>query len=343
MSYDVNAVLKIAEAQLGYLQKKSNSNLNDKTNNAGSNNYTKYWEDLKPSYQGQSWCDAFVSWCFLKAYGAEAANELLCGGLYSFYTPTSASYYKNKKQWYTYPKVGDQIFFENDVRICHTGIVIKVTNSYVYTIEGNTSGASGVIPNGGGVCKKSYAIKTKKIAGYGRPNYMAKNSTTQPKETPKEKENTNTLIKFGDTGIDVKTIQTKLIVLGYHCGQDGADGDFGNNTLQAVKAFQKDYNLEVDGIIGEQTKKALNTAYTKKTTSQKTSDLESAQSFNKDIARTYTVSTALNLRAGPSKSKRVITVLPAGAKVQCYGYHTGDWYYITYQGQTGFCMKAYLF
>ena len=341
MNYDVNAVIKIAEQQVGYLQKKTNSNLQDKTANAGSNNYTKYWADLKPSYQQQSWCDAFVSWCFLKAYGAEAANELLCGGLNSFYTPTSASYYKKKKQWYTYPKVGDQIFFENDVRICHTGIVWKVTNSYVYTIEGNTSGASGVIPNGGGVCKKSYAIKNnKRIAGYGRPQYTTKDTIpTQPTDTPKTD---SSLIKYGDTGIDVKNIQTKLIMLGYSCGEAAADGDFGEATLEAVKTFQRDFNLEVDGIVGEQTKKALNTAYTQKISKQNVSDIESAKSFNKDIARTYTTKTALNMRTGASKANRVITVLPKGAKVQCYGYYTNDWYYVTYQGNTGFCMNAYL-
>ena len=66
------------------------------------------------------------------------------------------------------------------------------------------------------------------------------------------------------------------------------------------------------------------------------------KSFNKDIARTYTTKTALNMRAGASKANRVITVLPKGAKVQCYGYYTNDWYYVTYQGNTGFCMNAYL-
>lgn len=57
----INAVLGTAEEEIRYLEKKSNSQLDSKTANAGSNNYTKYWRDIKPDYQGQPWCAAFVS------------------------------------------------------------------------------------------------------------------------------------------------------------------------------------------------------------------------------------------------------------------------------------------
>ena len=125
-----------------------------------------------------AWCDAFVDWCFYKAYGVTNAKKLL-GGNFNDYTVSSANLYKNKKAWYTSnPKVGDQIFFKNSTRICHTGLVYKVDNTYVYTIEGNTSGASGVIANGGGVCKKKYSLKYSNIAGYGRPQYDAAVSTS---------------------------------------------------------------------------------------------------------------------------------------------------------------------
>ena len=36
-------VIEIAENEVGYLEKASNSNLYEKNANAGSNNYTKYW------------------------------------------------------------------------------------------------------------------------------------------------------------------------------------------------------------------------------------------------------------------------------------------------------------
>lgn len=176
----LDKLLKTAENEVGYLEKKSNAQLDNKTANAGSNNWTKYGQDLikeigSPYSNGVAWCDMFVDWCFLKTFGKEKAKELLGG--WSAYTPTSAQYFKNMKQWYTVnPIIGDIIFFKNATRICHTGLVYKVDSTKVYTIEGNTSGANGLIANGGGVCKKSYLLSYKNIAGYGRPKYDA-NST----------------------------------------------------------------------------------------------------------------------------------------------------------------------
>ena len=44
--YDVNRVLSVAEAEVGYLEKANNKNLDGKTENAGDKNYTKYARDL---------------------------------------------------------------------------------------------------------------------------------------------------------------------------------------------------------------------------------------------------------------------------------------------------------
>ena len=41
MSYDINKLIQIAKNEVGYLEKKSNAQLDSKTGNAGSNNYTK--------------------------------------------------------------------------------------------------------------------------------------------------------------------------------------------------------------------------------------------------------------------------------------------------------------
>ncbi len=164
-------LISIAMQEVGYLEKKSNSQLDSKTANAGSNNYTKYARDLYPSLQGQAWCDMFVDWCFVQAFGQVAARQLIGGG-FSAYTPTSAQYYKNLGRYFKGdPQPGDQIFFKNSQRICHTGIVVKATNAKVYTIEGNTSGASGVMANGGGVCQKEYPVNAAGIDGYGRPDW----------------------------------------------------------------------------------------------------------------------------------------------------------------------------
>lgn len=170
MGAAADKVIKIARAQLGYLEKKSNSNLDSKVENAGNNNYTKYARDLYPTLQGQPWCDMFVDWCFVKAFGKVDARRLLGG--FSAYTPTSAQHYKDMGLWSTYPQPGDQIFFKNSVRIHHTGIVVNVKDGIVYTIEGNTSSLDGIVePNGGGVWDKSYLRGCTSIAGYGRPKW----------------------------------------------------------------------------------------------------------------------------------------------------------------------------
>ena len=160
-------MIKVALAEEGYLEKRTNDMLESKTANAGSNNYTKFGRDM--GCNGQPWCDAFVDWCFKKAYGTAEAKALLGG--WSNYTPTSARYFKNMHQWFTTPQRGDVIFFKNSQRICHTGIVLEVKNGRVYTIEGNTSGGSTLEANGGCVAKKNYPLGYNRIAGYGRPKY----------------------------------------------------------------------------------------------------------------------------------------------------------------------------
>lgn len=64
-------------------------------------------------------------------------------------------------------------------------------------------------------------------------------------------------VSRGSSGSDVAAMQTYLIHLGYHCGDKGADGVFGTDTRAAVKAFQADYGLKVDGICGPKTWRAL--------------------------------------------------------------------------------------
>lgn len=58
----------------------------------------------------------------------------------------------------------------------------------------------------------------------------------------------------------VKTVQTKLIVLGYDIGSTGADGMDGPKTQAAVKDFQKKNGLTVDGIAGPATNAAIDKA-----------------------------------------------------------------------------------
>ena len=175
MNY-ASAVLKIAEDEVGYLEKKTPEYEDDKTKNAGYNNYTKYARDLhnwvgSPFVDGYAWCQTFVMWIFYKAFGKDAAKSLLGG--WTAYCPTGALYFKQRGQYYkSDPQKGDIIYFlDSDGTQGHVGIVRDVDSTYVYTIEGNTSPDSGVVPNGGGVHKKTYSRNYSRIDGYGRPRY----------------------------------------------------------------------------------------------------------------------------------------------------------------------------
>src|SRR5262249_28826685 len=63
------------------------------------------------------------------------------------------------------------------------------------------------------------------------------------------------MLKFGAKGPDVKRLQQALLNLGFDPGS--IDGDFGNKTLKAVKAYQSARGLTADGIVGPKTWAAI--------------------------------------------------------------------------------------
>lgn len=265
MAYTAARLIEIAEAEVGYLEKKTNSQLDDKTSNAGYNNWTKYARDLnKAGYyngnkNGYAWCDVWVDWLFLQLCDGDAtkAEWLICQtGDYGAGCTYSMRYYKNAGRFYKTPEVGDQIFFGSSSNASHTGIVYKVDSSKVYTIEGNTSSTAGVVANGGGVFKKSYSLNYTRIAGYGRPRYDEDASANTTVETTKEANTVNielNVLRKGDKGDQVKTLQRILHSLGYKLGIKPVDGDFGGKTETAVISYQRKNDLEDDGIVGEKT------------------------------------------------------------------------------------------
>ena len=258
MPFYASKAIAIADAEVGYIEKASNAYLDDKTANAGSKNYTKYARDLHEAgyYNGNKngypWCDTWFDWVIWRLCGGDAkkAQELICQtGPYGAGCSNSAQYYKQAGRFYTNdPRPGDQIFFwdAKKTSAAHTGMVVEVDDSYVYTIEGNTSDAYGVVENGGCVCNKRYARNYHRIYGYGRPKY-----DDEPKKEG-FKVNMKTL-KKGSKEAQVKTLQALLIGYGFSCGSSGVDGSFGPATDKAVRAYQKAKGLSVDGSVGPKT------------------------------------------------------------------------------------------
>lgn len=205
----IDRLIETARAEVGYLEKETNAQLDSKTSNAGDKNWTKYARDLdnmgvvyNGRKNGYAWCDAFCDWCFIKTFGLEAGMKLLCQPEKSAGAgcTESARYYKQAGRFHkSGPQRGDQIFFtKNAGKSCyHTGLVMDVRGGTVYTIEGNTGSAPGVVENGGTVREKSYSIYDAKIAGYGRPDYTIVEEETDM-EIEEIKEQLTSCVGTGD-------------------------------------------------------------------------------------------------------------------------------------------------
>lgn len=90
-------------------------------------------------------------------------------------------------------------------------------------------------------------------------NEFAHGQSTQTIQTPAFDPSIaeNMLLKLGDKGDKVEAMQKRLIDLGYDVGVDGADGDFGVNTLNALKAYQQANNLSECGYFGPKTYESM--------------------------------------------------------------------------------------
>lgn len=182
--FSVQPIISWAEDERNYTEKDSLTDLDDKTKNAGNDNYTKYSQEVdalgvfSAQVQGQPWCATWVTDGFINTYGVDKGLDMLCQPSKNSNAACcgdAAEYYQKAGRWYTSPQVGDQVFFKTTkYQYAHTGIVTEVTDTEITTIEGNTSSEKGVISNGGAVTKKHYPVGYSGFKGFGRPKYEAK-------------------------------------------------------------------------------------------------------------------------------------------------------------------------
>jgi surface antigen len=168
------------------------------------------------------WCATFVSWV---AYMAG------CGDLVPkhAYTPAGAQWFKDRGQWHDTPQVGDIVFFKWRVagvlRIAHVGIVEGVRpDGSIVSIEGNTDAAGG--RTGGKVMRQ---IRRANIAGYGRPAYLTEEAVWE--------DDMEFIDKSSSKGM-IMLLQRSLKAEGEAAGRESR-------------------NLEVDGVWGPGTQKAI--------------------------------------------------------------------------------------
>ena len=150
----VDKLLKWLEEQVGYKETPNNVN-----------KYAEYLDGITGFYNGKKngfpWCDVFVDCGFVQCFGKDDALKMLYQPLRSLGAGCeySARYYKDHKAYFDTPEVGDQYFAKDYV---HTGVVVKVTEKTIVTIEGNF---------GDKVCKRTIYRSNPYLIGYGRPDW----------------------------------------------------------------------------------------------------------------------------------------------------------------------------
>lgn len=279
--------------EVGWYEKATNSQLYDKTANRGNKNWNKYADYIDRNYpnfyngrkNGYPYCEVGVDCGFICTFGYENALKLLCQPEKSTGAgcSNSAQFYRENGQLYLYPEFGDQVYFGDLYNEGHTGFVLEVNGKKIKTFEANTSANPWMDADGDGCFIKEYDTGSYYIPCYGRPDYSILVGQVVPNlpiagapdeidvnpNSPEDNEDSNTgdneeidvfnrpMVSYGHISNYVSEIQNLLISKGYSCGSSGADGIFGTGTYYAVKAFQKDNNLEVDGVVGPATWKAL--------------------------------------------------------------------------------------
>lgn len=109
--------------------------------------------------------------------------------------------------------------------------------------------------------KMGYASIEAVAKKYGLKKKSGTNNTTENKTETKSTGGTCKVevkvLKKGAKGNEVKALQALLIGYGYSCGDKGVDGSFGASTDTALRKYQKDNKLTVDGSCGPKTWKKL--------------------------------------------------------------------------------------
>ena len=147
---------------------------------------------------------------------------------------------------------------------------------------------------------------------------------------PKEYALGDRLLKDGCEGADVKVMQGYLLDLGYDLGKWGADGDFGDATELALKEFQRDHGLTVDGQYGPKSHAALMEAIeAEKDTSgnDRNVRIEGGNCYVRSAPNTD------GAKLGVAKNG---TVLPFGGQISDNG-----WLLVEYEGQNGWVSGKY--
>lgn len=210
-----------------------------------------------------SWCATFISALAIQL-GYTDIIPIECSCYYMIKLAKSMKIWEENDAYI--PTKGDIVMYDwqdngfgdNVSAPDHVGIVVSVDiNAKTFiVIEGNYSNS---------VKCRTLKFNDKYIRGYILPKYDDSTEIESPKKqatTTKKKVNdtvniTLKVLKKNSKGKQVKTMQNLLWDYGYSIGKAGVDGIFGVVTETALKKYQEDKKLTVDGICGEKTWNSL--------------------------------------------------------------------------------------
>ena len=185
-------------------------------------------------------CSGLFAWAYSK-YKTKIAHG--SNSIYDSYCKAKGKLTNGRKQDGSELMPGTAVFTTNDAgRHNHIGL---------YVGDGTVIEAMGA--QNGCVTSKVTAAKWKAWGELKDVSYDG-----QPAEDPAGKEDEKVddnypTVRRGNKNKYVTLMQVKLLAKGYDLGKWGADGDFGQATEAAVKAFQRDNGLTADGICGPKT------------------------------------------------------------------------------------------
>ena len=181
-------------------------------------------------------CSGLFSWAFkqLGGYMYHGSNTM-----WDKYCTAKGELVKGKRDDGKELKPGTAIFTHATAKRGHVGLYIG---------DGWVIEASGTI---NGVIKSKITIS--KWKEWGELKGVDYNNAPVDIITDPDNNPTYGTIKKGSKGPVVKYAQTLLMAKGFALPKYGADGDYGSETVNAVKAFQKANGLSADGVIGAKT------------------------------------------------------------------------------------------
>lgn len=203
-----------------------------------------------------AWCAMFVSHVLNIVGIGEGVTSDSCTLMQRYMSESDK--WSEPDDW---PIPGDIIFFDWDNKkeerpLDHVGICVGFNNDTLQITYVNGNGDSSYY-----VTEEEINVNAKGKDGHNLVaywmRYVGDEESKEPEYEDKEINLKVRQLHKGMSGGDVKSLQRLLFADGYSVGMSGDDGDFGNDTEKAVIKYQKDHELDPDGIAGEKTLTAL--------------------------------------------------------------------------------------